>query len=307
MAAPFFFAVVLTNAFDQGLRFSIDKATFELLYLPLPSHVKSGVKGAIDVLVSRVGDGVGGLLLGLATKGFAVGMIAIPGLGLGLRGLATCCAVGLRRLGRPGAGPAPRLRAGDHRQPAPVPARRGARGHGVHGSIGLGGAGQGLRRRRSRGHPLRAAGLRAERAAAAPRRRPRAPDPRDARRPRPGAGRAAGRPRPDDPGRGRAAAARSRHRGADRGAALAGVPRPGRSAGPDRRARRLRRLLDPRQHGRALQPARPLREPRSGAACCSGRWPASAGRKAAAPASRRRCCSAACPATSARSWPIWRR
>ena len=94
MAAPFFVAVVLTNAFDQGLRFSIDKATFELLYLPLPSHVKSGVKGAIDVLVSRVGDGVGGLLLGLATKGFAVGMIAIPGLGLGLRGLATCCAVG---------------------------------------------------------------------------------------------------------------------------------------------------------------------------------------------------------------------
>ncbi|HWJ57968.1 MAG TPA: Npt1/Npt2 family nucleotide transporter [Vicinamibacterales bacterium] len=94
MAMPFFFAVVLTNAFDQGLRFSIDKATFELLYLPLPSHVKSGVKGVIDVLVSRVGDGVGGLLLGLATQGFAVGMIAIPGLGLGLRGLATCCAVG---------------------------------------------------------------------------------------------------------------------------------------------------------------------------------------------------------------------
>ena len=86
-------AVVLTNALDQGLRFSIDKATFELLYLPLPSHVKSGVKGAIDVLVSRLGDGVGGLLLGLATKGFAVGMIAIPGLGFGLRGLATCCAV----------------------------------------------------------------------------------------------------------------------------------------------------------------------------------------------------------------------
>ena len=93
MVAPFFFAVVLTNAFDQGLRFSIDKATFELLYLPLPSHVKSGVKGAIDVLVSRIGDGVGGLLLGLATQGFAVGMIAIPGLGLGLRGLASCCAV----------------------------------------------------------------------------------------------------------------------------------------------------------------------------------------------------------------------
>ncbi len=92
--APIFVFVVLTNAFDQGLRFSIDKATFELLYLPLPSHVKSGVKGAIDVLVSRVGDGVGGLLLGVATQGFSVGMLAVPGLGLGLRGLAACCAVG---------------------------------------------------------------------------------------------------------------------------------------------------------------------------------------------------------------------
>ena len=128
LAVPFFFAVVLTNAFDQGLRFSIDKATFELLYLPLPSHVKSGVKGAIDVLVSRVGDGVGGLLLGLATKGFAVGMIAIPGLGFGLRGLAACCAVACAVW----VGLALVLRRGyvrrDHRQPAPVPARRRARG-----------------------------------------------------------------------------------------------------------------------------------------------------------------------------------
>jgi ATP:ADP antiporter, AAA family len=93
VVAPLFFAVVLTNAFDQGLRFSIDKATFELLYLPLPSHVKTGVKGAIDVLVSRFGDGVGGLLLGLATKGFSIGMVAVPGLHFGLRGLALSCAL----------------------------------------------------------------------------------------------------------------------------------------------------------------------------------------------------------------------
>jgi len=91
---PVLWAVAITNAFDQGLRFSIDKATFELLYLPLPSHVKSGVKAAIDVLVSRLGDGIGGLLLGLATQGFAVGMLKIPGIGLGLRGLAASCAVG---------------------------------------------------------------------------------------------------------------------------------------------------------------------------------------------------------------------
>ena len=94
LLVPVFWAVVATNAFDQGLRFSIDKATFELLYLPLPSHVKSGVKAAIDVLVSRLGDGIGGLMLGLATQGFALGMVTIPGLGLGLRGLAALCAAG---------------------------------------------------------------------------------------------------------------------------------------------------------------------------------------------------------------------
>jgi ATP:ADP antiporter, AAA family len=84
VVAPALPAVLLTNAFDQGFRFSLDKATFELLYLPLPSRVRVGVKSVIDVLINRIGDGLGGLLLGLATSGF----LMVPGLGLGLRGLA---------------------------------------------------------------------------------------------------------------------------------------------------------------------------------------------------------------------------
>ena len=88
LAFPVLLAVMLTNAFDQSLRFSIDKATFELLYLPLPSNVKASVKGVIDLLVNRVGDGVGGLLLGLATQGFSFYFLTLPGAGLGLRGLA---------------------------------------------------------------------------------------------------------------------------------------------------------------------------------------------------------------------------
>ena len=265
MAAPFFVAVVLTNAFDQGLRFSIDKATFELLYLPLPSHVKSGVKGAIDVLVSRVGDGVGGLLLGLATQGFAVGIVTIPGLGLGLRGLATCCAVGCAVW----VGLALVLRRGyvlaitDSLHQYRLDVERGAAASMDRSASAV------LAKAFDAGDPE--AILYALRAFAQSGRRP----PLDAvrallthetpGRARPGAGRAADRPRLDDPGRGRAAAARSGHRRADRGAALAGVSRPDRSARPDRRARRLRRLFDPRQHGRVLQPARPLREPRRGA------------------------------------------
>jgi ATP:ADP antiporter, AAA family len=82
MLAPAMWSVLLTNGFDQGFRFSLDKASYELLYLPIPPAQRIQFKTAIDIVVNRVADGCGALLLGLATKGFAV----VPGLGLGLRG-----------------------------------------------------------------------------------------------------------------------------------------------------------------------------------------------------------------------------
>jgi AAA family ATP:ADP antiporter len=88
LVSPVLWAVLLTNALDQGLRFSIDKATFELLYLPIPSNIKTNVKGIIDLLVNRVADGVGGVLLGLMTQGFSLIVFTLPGAGLGLRGIA---------------------------------------------------------------------------------------------------------------------------------------------------------------------------------------------------------------------------
>jgi AAA family ATP:ADP antiporter len=75
-------AVLVTNAFDQGFRFSLDKATYELLYLPIAPQQRVPLKNTIDIIVNRIADGCGALLLGLSTKGFAI----IPGLGLGLRG-----------------------------------------------------------------------------------------------------------------------------------------------------------------------------------------------------------------------------
>jgi len=77
-------SVLLTNALDQGFRFSVDKASYELLYLPIPPAQRVVVKNAIDIIFNRVADACGALLLGLATQGFA----GIPGLGLGLRGTA---------------------------------------------------------------------------------------------------------------------------------------------------------------------------------------------------------------------------
>lgn len=80
LVIPTFLPVLLTNAGDQGLRFSLDKATYELLYLPIPHAQRGVLKNTIDILVTRVADGVGALLLGLATGGF----LMLPGLGFGL-------------------------------------------------------------------------------------------------------------------------------------------------------------------------------------------------------------------------------
>ncbi len=81
---PAFWPVLLTNGLDQGLRFSLDKSTYELLYLPLSRAQRSAVKNAIDIVVSRVADAAGAVLLGCATGGF----LMLHGLGLGLRGIA---------------------------------------------------------------------------------------------------------------------------------------------------------------------------------------------------------------------------
>ena len=82
--APGIWSVLLTNAFDQGFRFSLDKSSYELLYLPIPPAQRVHLKNAIDIVVNRIADGCGALLLGLATQGF----VLVPGLGLGLRGTA---------------------------------------------------------------------------------------------------------------------------------------------------------------------------------------------------------------------------
>jgi AAA family ATP:ADP antiporter len=79
-----FWPVLLTSAGDHGLRFSVDKATYELLYLPIPAAQRQPLKNAIDIVVSRFADAVGGVLLGLATNGF----LKLRGLGLGLKGTA---------------------------------------------------------------------------------------------------------------------------------------------------------------------------------------------------------------------------
>ena len=97
---PTLLPVLFTAAFDQGLRFSVDKASYELLYLPLTQRQRARLKAVIDIVVNRSADAIGAVLLGVATRGF----FGLGGYELGLRGtaainlvfLALWCAVAWR-------------------------------------------------------------------------------------------------------------------------------------------------------------------------------------------------------------------
>jgi ATP:ADP antiporter, AAA family len=56
-------AALLLKGGDQVLRYSIDRSTIELLYLPLPQGVKLQAKWFIDTVVWRMGDGLAGIVV----------------------------------------------------------------------------------------------------------------------------------------------------------------------------------------------------------------------------------------------------
>ena len=75
-------AAAALKASDQVLRYSIDKATVELLYLPVPSAHTFRVKSFIDIVVYRIGDATGGLMVllfaaGLGWSPVRVSLVAI--------------------------------------------------------------------------------------------------------------------------------------------------------------------------------------------------------------------------------------
>ncbi len=72
-------AAAALKASDQVLRYSIDKATVELLYLPVSSAHTFRVKSFIDTVVYRVGDATGGLfvLLFAAALGWSPARVSV--------------------------------------------------------------------------------------------------------------------------------------------------------------------------------------------------------------------------------------
>lgn len=78
--APVLLGAIILKGSHLLLRFTLDKASTELLYLPVaPPDIKSQIKSFIDGFVWRTADGVGGLaLLFFATKlGFSAGKISL--------------------------------------------------------------------------------------------------------------------------------------------------------------------------------------------------------------------------------------
>jgi len=56
-------AAVIARACDQGFRHSIDRASVELLYVPVSAAVRAQVKSFLDLIVSRGADGLASLML----------------------------------------------------------------------------------------------------------------------------------------------------------------------------------------------------------------------------------------------------
>ncbi len=77
-------AAVLLKGSDQVLRYSIDKATVELLYLPVPASQTFQAKSFIDTVVWRAGDGLAGVLVLLCTAAIGLSATQVGWVNLGL-------------------------------------------------------------------------------------------------------------------------------------------------------------------------------------------------------------------------------
>ncbi len=77
-------AVSALKASDQVLRYSIDKVTVELLYLPISAADTFRVKSFIDTVVYRGGDALGGLVVLLLAAGMGWSPVQMGWLTLGI-------------------------------------------------------------------------------------------------------------------------------------------------------------------------------------------------------------------------------
>jgi len=90
-------AAVMLKGSDQVLRYSIDKATVELLYLPVPATETFRAKSFIDTVVWRTGDGLAGALVLLCAGGLGLSPVQVGWVNLLLISLWMTAAHAARR------------------------------------------------------------------------------------------------------------------------------------------------------------------------------------------------------------------
>lgn len=81
------FAAVFARAADQGFRHSIDRASVELLYVPVDAEQRTRVKSFLDMAVSRFADGLASLILVGLLYVWGGGLAAISTVGLAVTAL----------------------------------------------------------------------------------------------------------------------------------------------------------------------------------------------------------------------------
>ncbi|NIP61023.1 MAG: hypothetical protein GWM92_17275, partial [Gemmatimonadetes bacterium] len=97
LAVPVLLTASLAKGTEGALRYSLDQATRELLFLPVPTHVKYKAKPLVDLAIYRGGTGVGGILLLLAVNVAGLGIREVSVLVFVALGLWIAAALRMRR------------------------------------------------------------------------------------------------------------------------------------------------------------------------------------------------------------------
>ncbi len=97
LLAPMLLTVSILRGSHNLLRYSLDKSSTELLYLPVPPDIKNQIKSFIDTFIWRAADGVAGVIVWIFTSFFKFSPGRISLVNLAVLGVWISIAYGVRR------------------------------------------------------------------------------------------------------------------------------------------------------------------------------------------------------------------
>ncbi len=83
LASPVLWAAMVFKGADGAFKHSVNRSASELLYLPLPMEIKGRAKTFIDIFVTRLGEGAGGLVLLGITVVYPLSVRSVTAVALG--------------------------------------------------------------------------------------------------------------------------------------------------------------------------------------------------------------------------------